>query len=198
MIAAKRRVGDYLRHTVGVDSSAKPTLEWRFDQAALDHEAATDGWYCLLTNLGLAEADAGEVLVRYKVKVVERRYGNFKGPIAVAPNPSKSNRRIEALLRQVKVNGSRSSRTLCTAISANGPPRPFRVTVARGPLAASFLHPDLSRSTSTTKLRKNLPHSFQHDRLIMPPTVRVIIRQKLLHRFQFLLSTASTSFSVCA
>ena len=99
VIAAKRRVGDYLRHTVGVDSSAKPTLEWRFDQAALDHEAATDGWYCLLTNLGLAEADAGEVLVRYKgQEVVERRYGNFKGPIAVAPIFLKSNRRIEALL----------------------------------------------------------------------------------------------------
>jgi transposase len=99
VIAAKRRVGDYLRHSVGVDSSATPTLDWHFDQAAVDHEAATDGWYCLLTNLDPAEADAGEVLVRYKgQEVVERRYGNFKGPIAVAPIFLKNNRRIEALL----------------------------------------------------------------------------------------------------
>jgi len=99
VIAAKRRVGDYLASTVGVDASARPTLEWHFDQAALDQEAATDGWYCLLTNLDPAEADAGEVLVRYKgQEVVERRYGNFKGPIAVAPIFLKNNRRIEALI----------------------------------------------------------------------------------------------------
>jgi len=99
VIATKRRVGDYLRHTVGTDASDRPTLEWHFDQAAIDHEAETDGWYCLLTNLDAAEADAGEVLLRYKgQEVVERRYGNFKGPIAVAPIFLKNNRRIEALL----------------------------------------------------------------------------------------------------
>ena len=99
VIAAKRRVGDYLVATVGTDDDAKPTLEWHFDQAALDHEAATDGWYCLLTNLDPAEADAAEVLLRYKgQEVVERRYGAFKGPLAVAPIFLKNNRRIEALL----------------------------------------------------------------------------------------------------
>ncbi len=99
VIATKRRVGDYLRSTVGTDACGAPTLDWHFDQAAIDHEAATDGWYCLLTNLDPADADAGEVLVRYKgQEVVERRYGNFKGPLAVAPIFLKSNRRIEALL----------------------------------------------------------------------------------------------------
>lgn len=99
LIANKRRVGDYLVSTVGTDASGTPTLEWHFDQTALDHEAATDGWYCLLTNLDPAEADAGEVLVRYKgQEVVERRYGTFKGPLAVAPIFLKNNRRIEALL----------------------------------------------------------------------------------------------------
>jgi transposase len=99
VIAAKRRVGDYLVASVGTDDDAKPTLAWHFDQAALDHEAATDGWYCLLTNLDPAEADAAEVLVRYKgQEVVERRYGAFKGPLAVAPIFLKNNRRIEALL----------------------------------------------------------------------------------------------------
>lgn len=99
VISAKRRVGDYLRHTIGVGASGAPTLEWQFDQVALDHEAATDGWYCLLTNLDPDDADAAEVLVRYKgQEVVERRYGAFKGPIAVAPIFLKNNRRIEALL----------------------------------------------------------------------------------------------------
>ena len=99
VIATKRRVGDYLASTVGTDGSGTPTLDWHFDQAALDDEAATDGWYCLLTNLDPAEADAGEVLVRYKgQEVVERRFGGFKGPLAVAPIFLKNNRRIEALL----------------------------------------------------------------------------------------------------
>lgn len=99
VIAVKRRVGDYLVARVGTNDDAQPTLAWHFDQGALDHEAATDGWYCLLTNLDPAEADAGEVLARYKgQEVVERRYGSFKGPLAVAPLFLKNNRRIEALL----------------------------------------------------------------------------------------------------
>lgn len=97
-IATKRRVGDYLRADIGTDDAGTPTLSWHYDQAALDAEAATDGWYCLLTNLD-TDVDAGEVLARYKgQEVVERRYGNFKGPLAVAPVFLKNNRRIEALL----------------------------------------------------------------------------------------------------
>ncbi|MHB1855028.1 MAG: IS1634 family transposase, partial [Acidimicrobiales bacterium] len=100
VIARNRRVKSYLRSTVGADATtAKPSLEWSFDQAALDAEAATDGWYALLTNLDPADADAGEVLRRYKgQEVAERRHGNFKGPMAVAPMFLKNNRRIEALI----------------------------------------------------------------------------------------------------
>lgn len=98
-IASNRRVGDYLRAEVGTDADGKPTLQWSFDQTALDAEAATDGWYCLLTNLDPITVDAGEVLARYKgQEVVERRYSTFKGPLAVAPVFLKNNRRIEALL----------------------------------------------------------------------------------------------------
>ena len=98
-IATKRRVSDYLRSTVALDADGTPTLDWHFDQAALDAETATDGWYCLLTNLDPVEADAADVLARYKgQEVVERRYGNFKGPLAVAPVFLKNNRRIHALL----------------------------------------------------------------------------------------------------
>ncbi|MGH8901091.1 MAG: IS1634 family transposase [Egibacteraceae bacterium] len=99
VIAAKRRVKAYLRYTVGVDEAGKPTLAWHFDDDALAAEAAGDGWYALLTNLDPAEADAAEVLRRYKgQEAVERRYSNFKGPLAVAPMFLKSNRRIEALI----------------------------------------------------------------------------------------------------
>ena len=99
LIAAKRRVGDYLRADVGVDPDDQPTLAWRFDPDALEAETATDGWYCLLTNLSAGSVDAAGVLVRYKgQEVVERRYGAFKGPLAVAPVFLKNNRRIEALL----------------------------------------------------------------------------------------------------
>jgi transposase len=101
-IARDRRVGAYLRTSVGTDERAKPTLAWHFDAAALAAEATTDGWYALLTNLDPTEADAAEVLRRYKgQEVVERRYGDFKGPLAVAPMFLKTNRRIAALITVV-------------------------------------------------------------------------------------------------
>jgi transposase len=98
-IASARRVTAYLRTETGTDpATGKPTLAWRFDQAALDTEAATDGWYALLTNLP-TDIDPAEILHRYKgQEVVERRYGAFKGPLAVAPMFLKNNRRIAALI----------------------------------------------------------------------------------------------------
>jgi transposase len=98
-IASARRVTAYLRTVTGIDPvTGKPTLRWWFDQAALDAETATDGWYALLTNLP-ADIDPAEVLRRYKgQEVVERRYGAFKGPLAVAPLFLKNNRRIAALI----------------------------------------------------------------------------------------------------
>lgn len=98
-VGRDRRVAAYLRADIGADERGKPTLAWSFDQTALDADAATDGWYALLTNLDPAEADAAEVLRRYKgQEVVERRYGDFKGPLAVAPMFLKNNRRIAALI----------------------------------------------------------------------------------------------------
>jgi transposase len=98
-IAKQRRVGAYLRAEVGTDERGTPTLTWHFDQTALATEQATDGWYALLTNLDPAQVDAAAVLARYKgQEVVERRYGAFKGPLAVAPMFLQSNRRIQALV----------------------------------------------------------------------------------------------------
>lgn len=98
-IATKRRVKACLRTTISHSRTGKPVLSWHFDQAAIDAAAATDGWYALLTNLEPGQASAEEVFRRYKGQyVVERRYGEFKGPLAVAPLFLKTNRRIAALI----------------------------------------------------------------------------------------------------
>ena len=87
----------------GSGGPGKPALTWWFDQDAIDAEAATDGWYALLTNLD-ASITAAEVLLRYKAQeAVERRYGNLKGPLAVAPMFLNSNRRIAALITVISL-----------------------------------------------------------------------------------------------
>ncbi len=130
-IARDRKIGPYLRYitstgtgqagnqTAGAEATGpgqpgpwqgtgsggpgKPALTWWFDQQAIDAEAATDGWYALLTNLDPTET-APEVLLRYKAQeAVERRYGNLKGPLTVAPMFLNSNRRIAALITVISL-----------------------------------------------------------------------------------------------
>jgi transposase len=100
VIAKSRRVGAYLRAEAGTDpATGKPTLVWEFDQEAIDAEAATDGWYAVLTNLPPDQADTAQILILYKgQEAVERRYSAFKGPLAVAALFLKNNRRIAALI----------------------------------------------------------------------------------------------------
>jgi transposase len=99
VIAKTRRVEDCLRWQITAASDGKPRLSWWFDQQVLDVQAAADGWYALLTNIDPADADAAKILVDYKGQnSVERRYGDFKGPLAVAPMFLKDNKRIAALL----------------------------------------------------------------------------------------------------
>ncbi|HET9968142.1 MAG TPA: IS1634 family transposase [Streptosporangiaceae bacterium] len=98
-IAAQRRAGKYLRTAITAGPAGKPVLAWHFDQDAIDAEAAGDGWYALLTNLAPDQAGPAGVFRRYKGQhVVERRYGEFKGPLAVAPIFLELNRRITALI----------------------------------------------------------------------------------------------------
>ncbi|WP_431896246.1 IS1634 family transposase [Nonomuraea sp. bgisy101] len=99
-IGRARRVAGYLSAVTGTAPvTGKPTLAWHFDQNAIDAEAATDGWYALLTNLPADTADAAQVLAHYKgQEAVERRYQAFKGPLAVTSLYLKNNRRINALI----------------------------------------------------------------------------------------------------
>jgi transposase len=103
VITKTRRVGAYLATTTGTcPDTGKPTLTWHFNQQAIDAEAATDGWYALLSNLDPAEADAAQVLLHYKgQEAVERRYSAFKGPLAVAAIYLKNNRRVTAMITVV-------------------------------------------------------------------------------------------------
>lgn len=137
-IARERRLGDYLQTDIGVDpSTGKPTLAWSFDQAALDRDAATDGWYALLTNLP-DDVDAAEVLRRYKgQEAVERRYGAFKGPLAVAPMFLHNNRRITALITVICLallifslaeRQVRRALAPATTLAGLGPGRPTKPT----------------------------------------------------------------------
>jgi hypothetical protein len=103
-IASDRKAAPYLCCTAGTDpGTGKPTLAWHFDQSVIDAEAATDGWYALLTNLATG-ITAGQVLRRYKgQEAVERRYSHLKGPLAVAPLFLKNNRRIAALITVISL-----------------------------------------------------------------------------------------------
>jgi hypothetical protein len=67
-ISRARRVGAYLRTEVGTNpATGKPTLHWSFDQAAVNAEVATDGWYALLTTLPTT-VTAAQVLIRYRAR----------------------------------------------------------------------------------------------------------------------------------
>jgi hypothetical protein len=98
-IGRSRRVKAYLHATITVDADDVPQLAWQFDQAAIDAEAAADGWYALITNISADQATAADILIQYKGQaVVERRYGDVKGPLAVAPLFLHRNHRIAALI----------------------------------------------------------------------------------------------------
>jgi hypothetical protein len=75
VIVRKRRIASCLVTDTGTGTVGRPTLTWHFDQGTLARQAAADDWYALLSTLEPTEADAAEVLIRYKDQpMVERRY----------------------------------------------------------------------------------------------------------------------------
>src|SRR6266508_2793579 len=66
-ITRRRRITGYPQTTITTGADGKPVFAWSFDQAAIDAEAAADGWYALLTNLD-PDIDPAEVLHRYKAQ----------------------------------------------------------------------------------------------------------------------------------
>lgn len=87
-------------HTIQVGGiDGEPTLEWKRNEEAIAAAEALDGFYVLVTNLPADKYDPSQVLQLYKRQYrVERRFGDFKGPLTVSPVFLKDNRRIAALV----------------------------------------------------------------------------------------------------
>lgn len=107
VIAKTRRVAKVLHTAIDTDpESGKPTFTWSFDTGVLAAEAAADGWYSLVTPLpnpaGPAPRTVEQVLLDYKGQSgAERRYSDFKGPLAVTPIFVHKNSRIAALIQVI-------------------------------------------------------------------------------------------------
>lgn len=102
VITKTRRVTSCLRTEIGTADDGRPTLAWHFDQDILRAEAEADGWYALLTALTPEQAEPGQVLIQYKDQgSVERRYADFKGPLAVTPLFVQHNHRVAALIQVI-------------------------------------------------------------------------------------------------
>ena len=99
-IAAARRVADYLRANAGTGPDGRPTLDWRFDQAADRRRSRHRRLVRAADQPRPGDVTAAAVLARYKNQPAasERRYHDLKGPLAVAPMFLHSNRRITAII----------------------------------------------------------------------------------------------------
>ncbi|MDX3531476.1 IS1634 family transposase [Streptomyces sp. ID05-39B] len=99
VIAKTRRVSSCLHTEITTAEGGRIALTWHFDEDLLRAEAAVDGWYALLTTLTPEQADPSDVLRRHKGQgAVERRYSDFKGPLAVTPVFVQDNKRVAALI----------------------------------------------------------------------------------------------------
>lgn len=87
-------------YDIEIDASeGKVTFRWARNQEAFAAAEALDGFYALVTNLPADQYDTSRVLQLYKSQYrVERRFGDFKGPLAVSPMFLKDNRRIASLV----------------------------------------------------------------------------------------------------
>ena len=97
-IAAQRRVRAYLRTAITRDAAGKPSCPGTSTRPrSTPRPPPTAGTPA--DQPGPDQAGPAEVFRRYKGQhAVERRYGEFKGPLAVAPLFLKTNRRITALI----------------------------------------------------------------------------------------------------
>jgi transposase len=98
---AKNRYGEgrLLQYEVGEDAQSGLTLTWSIDAQGLAGREALDGIFVMKTNLAKATHTTTAVVRAYKEQIqVERRIGNLKGPLAVAPLFLKNPKRMAGLL----------------------------------------------------------------------------------------------------
>jgi transposase len=81
----KYAVGNVFTYTL-TGRSGNFSLRWTTDEAALERLIKLDGAYVLKTDLTKAQHSTASVLQEYKEQIhVERRFGDIKGPLAIAP-----------------------------------------------------------------------------------------------------------------
>jgi transposase len=96
---SKHAVGDVFRYEL---TSRKGTfkLHWHIDEAALAREQQLEGAYLLKTDLTKSAFPMAKVLEEYKEQIhVERRIGDMKGPLAIAPMFLEKPQRIAGLMQ---------------------------------------------------------------------------------------------------
>jgi transposase len=68
------------------ESKGKFSLKWKIDESALKRHKEVEGGYLLKTDLAKSSYPSAKVLAEYKEQIhVERRIGDMKGPLAIAP-----------------------------------------------------------------------------------------------------------------
>jgi transposase len=95
-ILERRRVESFIRLSV-VEQGGHPQAQIERDPDAISAAEALDGRYCLVSNDHALSAD--ELFAAYKRQhLVEGRFADFKGPLAVRPVFLHNNRRVAALV----------------------------------------------------------------------------------------------------
>jgi transposase len=91
--------GRFIRTETGERDDGKPTLSFYRDDDAIADAERLDGIYCLITNLGVEDADPAALLAHFKEQErVERGHRTLKGPLRVRPLFVQNDERIIALL----------------------------------------------------------------------------------------------------
>ena len=91
--------GDVFQYQLRKNRQGRFSLSWKIDPAALRARQEVEGGFVLKTNLSKQEFPASRALQEYKEQThVERRIGNLKGPLAVAPMMLEKPERMGGLL----------------------------------------------------------------------------------------------------
>jgi transposase len=91
--------GEVFQYQLRTNRQGQFFLSWKIDPAALRARQEVEGGYVLKTNLSKQEFPASRALQEYKEQThVERRIGNLKGPLAVAPMMLEKPERMGGLL----------------------------------------------------------------------------------------------------
>ncbi len=91
--------GKLFVYEVGEDAAGQLTLAWHLDPKAVARWKRLEGVFVLKTNLASRTHTTADVLRTYREQIqVERRIGNLKGPLAVAPMFLKNPKRMAGLL----------------------------------------------------------------------------------------------------